>query len=76
MNTENQSIEIESANKPREWQRADTLRVAQVIAAALLLGLMLRVMSDHAPVTPVAAKPAPNPAGVEADQLAHTTEGR
>ena len=43
----------------RPWNKADTIRVGRMFAAALLLGLVLRLMAVNAPPTNVAAKESP-----------------
>ena len=75
MNTENRNPESATV-EPRAWSRADTLRVTQVLAAALLVGFMLRVVANNAPVTSVAAKPSPNSTGATTDAFVNTGERR
>lgn len=75
MNTENQIPEVTTL-EPRTWSRADTLRVTQVLAAAVLVGLMLRVVANNAPVTSVAAKPSPSSTGASTDAFVNTGEHR
>jgi len=75
MNTENKTPETATV-EPRAWNRMDTLRVTQVLAAAVLAGLMLRVVANNAPTTSVAAKPSPNSTGSSTDAFVNTGERR